>query len=513
MKRKKKPPSDQSGDSSSEYENASSRKKRDNRSPETASISFDAPPSLSADMNVNSDDDFQPPLKFGFNYVAPKDLYQDLKKRSGKGTSYKPKKNLPKKDKDPIPSLNLATPASSSGPSISETASTSNTSAPAPKASSETNADDKKVSKKVREKIDKREELEKAKEEAKDTSKSMKSPTCGGTDHARSSSKNCSKCVKGKKEAFKEFTKTTVIKTSLISCCKFEIVVSEIQKLVVHITQLVFAGSIFANYYYLDQVQNKEVLSEINQNLIYQLFSVLTGRGKKANDELKVCFKKFYRSLPYDFDLDAYKGQGYSTIVSSMAKQYETLVRENISSNYDSRTCRYLLGIFSKPNHELFCGNILTVTLRKSIARYVSQKKANAEDCKWPSSVDKNDEIKSLVERTLAFWSRFDVTGAKPLTVPKFFARPHHYLKWTHEIQREMSEKQFIQENIPQQTATSGYNYRNLKAIDGVTKIKTFIAATQEEIQYKTFKPLIQEDQECSHFFRCMMLSKHFGEF
>ncbi|CEP07235.1 hypothetical protein [Parasitella parasitica] len=265
-------------------------------------------------MNVDSDDDFQPPIKSVYNYVAPKDLFQDLKKRSGKGTSYKPKKNLPKKCKDldapgpstaprhstavstpadnfdaillamspeevegflntfrnSVPSLNLAKPASSSDSSISETADI-NTGAPAPKASDETDTDDKK---------------------AKDASKSMKCSTCGGTDHARSSSKNCSERVKGKKEGFQEFTKTTAIKTSLINCCKYESAVSKIQKLVTDITQVVFVGSIFANYYYLDQIQNKEVPSEINQNLIYQLFSVLTGQGKKANDELQACFEE-----------------------------------------------------------------------------------------------------------------------------------------------------------------------------------------------------------------------------
>ncbi|CEP14674.1 hypothetical protein [Parasitella parasitica] len=212
-----------------------------------------------------------------------------------------------------------------------------------------------------------------------------------------------------------------------------------------------------------------------------------------------------------------------------MEKQYETLIREHISSDYESRTCRYLLVIFSKPDHELFSGNILTVAQRKPIARYVFQKKANSGDCKWPSSIDKNDEIKSLVERTLAIWSKLDVIGAKPLTVPNVYERLHHYLKWTHEIQQEMSEKQFIEENVPQQTITPGYVYRNLKAINGVTKvnlktfnslkeavlvainsnkplhvsnkmkclssddlgkIKTSIAATQMEIHDKTFKPL-----------------------
>ncbi|CEP14285.1 hypothetical protein [Parasitella parasitica] len=182
-------------------------------------------------MDIDFDDDFQPPIKSVFNYVASKDLFQDIKKRSAKSIlhtntyshipfyyhlhslidldgpgpgpstapSYSTAVSTPAEDFDailsamspeeveefffstfqnPVPSLNLAKSASSSGPSISETASN--------------------ISKRVQKKIDKREELEKVKEEAKDSSKSMKCPTCGGTDQARSSNKNCSERVKGK---------------------------------------------------------------------------------------------------------------------------------------------------------------------------------------------------------------------------------------------------------------------------------------------------------------------------
>ncbi|CEP15551.1 hypothetical protein [Parasitella parasitica] len=150
--------------------------------------------------------------------------------------------------------------------------------------------------------------------------------------------------------------------------------------------------------------------------------------------------------------------------------------------------------------------------------------KANSEDCKWPSSVDKNDENNTLVERTLAFWSKFDVTGARPPTVPNVYARPHHYLKWAHEIQREMSDKQFIQENVPQQTATPGYVYKTyrLSTVSPKKDHKTFIAATQKEIQDKTFKPLKCTDSRGSRTFSLLplydckaksvkLISKHFG--
>ncbi|CEP12890.1 hypothetical protein [Parasitella parasitica] len=445
MKRKKKPSSDQSGNSSSEREDP--LKKEDNKSPSFASTSFGATPALSTDMKIDSNDDFQLPIN-----DQAKEHPTSSKRIIPRKTKLKPKQAprllflghnkkqlaFPRKTKEkasilPSATHNFQQDLDAPGPSASSYSTAVSTpaenfdailsamspeevedilrifqdlitSAPAPKASDKTDTDGKKVSKKVKKKIDKREELKK--EEAKDSSKFLKCPTCGGTGHARFSSKNCSKRVKGKKEAFKEFTKTAVIKTSLINCCKYESVVLEIQKLVAHITQVIFAESIFANYHYIDQVQDKEVPSAINQNLIYQLFSVLTG-------------------------------EGYSIVISSMAKQYEAMVRENITSNYKLRTCRHLLGIFSKPDHELFCSNVLTVAQGKSIACNVFQKKANTEDCKWPFSVDENNEIKSFVEITLAFWFKFDVTGAKPSTVLNVDARPHHYLNWTHEIQRE----------------------------------------------------------------------------
>ncbi|CEP07234.1 hypothetical protein [Parasitella parasitica] len=117
--------------------------------------------------------------------------------------------------------------------------------------------------------------------------------------------------------------------------------------------------------------------------------------------------------------------------------------------------------LVAKPNHELFCGNILTVAQKSSL------------------------------------------------------------------LAMSTKRKQTLKTNVPQQTATPRYIYRNLKAINGVTKvnlktfnslkeavlvatnsnkplqvskkmkclssddpIKTFIAATQKEIHDKTFKPM-----------------------
>ncbi|KAI7900892.1 uncharacterized protein BX663DRAFT_138622 [Cokeromyces recurvatus] len=50
----------------------------------------------------------------------------------------------------------------------------------------------------------------------------MKCPSCGGTDHERSSSAKCPYRVKRKAETHKDFNRTSIVKANLINCCKNE---------------------------------------------------------------------------------------------------------------------------------------------------------------------------------------------------------------------------------------------------------------------------------------------------
>ncbi|CEP19343.1 hypothetical protein [Parasitella parasitica] len=80
-----------------------------------------------------------------------------------------------------------------------------------------------------------------------------------------------------------------------------------------------------------------------------------------------------------------------------------------------------LVAHYIKQNSEEGLRNALICLLShyiKSIARDVFQKKASTEDCKWPFSVDENDGIRFHLERTLAFWSKFDVTTGKWIPSP-----------------------------------------------------------------------------------------------
>lgn len=106
----------------------------------------------------------------------------------------------------------------------------------------------KKTSKAVQ-KQNKQVALKVAEEEAQRSStNSMKCPACIGTDHARFSSSKCLYHVKNKVEVHQGFTKASVIKANLNNICKNANLILEIQKLVLHISQGIWASSMFANY-------------------------------------------------------------------------------------------------------------------------------------------------------------------------------------------------------------------------------------------------------------------------
>jgi hypothetical protein len=182
----------------------------------------------------------------------------------------------------------------------------------------------------------------------------MRCPKCNGTDHAKASSSKCSQCVKQKAKAFKEFSKTSIIKISLAKTCKNSKFVEEIRELIAHITQVVYAGSIFANYIYLNEVQIIHTSEPVSHNLIYQFFSVLTGQGKKATDKIKISFQSFCNVIP-ELKLKEYKGKSFQSVIAPAATSYESLVRNQVSYTFERKTLRYFLNSFSRPGYPIYC--------------------------------------------------------------------------------------------------------------------------------------------------------------
>lgn len=118
--------------------------------------------------------------------------------------------------------------------------------------------------------------------------------------------------------------------------CKDANMVLEIQKLASHITQVIHAEPIFANYFYLGQVKNRQVPAAIIHKLVYQLFSPFIN--KKTGEEAKSCFDRFCESLPEQINLDGFKGQEHQTIISSMVNQHEAFMCKTMSNTFKKET-------------------------------------------------------------------------------------------------------------------------------------------------------------------------------
>ncbi|CEG75869.1 hypothetical protein RMATCC62417_10845 [Rhizopus microsporus] len=348
---------------------------------------------------------------------------------------------------------------------------------PAPIPSTSCTSAPTKTSKKFQSKVDKSEALKKEKEKNKASNnekKQVRCPSCGGTDHSRSSSKLCPmNKSKMKLPKLKDTVeKTFVTKTSLDNTCKYPKFVTLIQEVVDYIIQLVYAGSIFANYYILELLENGKELPVITQNLFYNIFSIFAGQEKHASDSIKKSFRTFCESTSLtQFGLDKYASKGYMTIVSSMAKQYETLVRNYVCSTYEDRTFRHILNDLSEKAFPYFCGDSLTVKQRKSLAKHIVQQKINSKSA-WPSTVGRIERHETVANNFLTFWSTYDASNdADVPSEVNLYAKPQYYTKWLHFIQKEMEQKNFIQEMKPQDKASSSYVHRKLQELPFVKKL------------------------------------------
>lgn len=118
----------------------------------------------------------------------------------------------------------------------------------------------------------------------------------------------------------------------------------EIQKLASHMTQVIYAGSMLASYFYLDQGKNNQVKNKKFPIAITTCF--INFSRYFLMDKKRKLIKMTRTTLPERINLDEFKSQGNQATVSCMSKQYETLVHNNLSSNCEKRTILYFFWPF-----------------------------------------------------------------------------------------------------------------------------------------------------------------------
>ncbi|CEG77607.1 hypothetical protein RMATCC62417_12323 [Rhizopus microsporus] len=298
--------------------------------------------------------------------------------------------------------------------------------------------------------------------------------------------------------------KAFVIKASLANTCRYSKLVTLIQEVVDHIAQLVYAGSIFINYYVLELLENGEELPVVTQNLFYSIFSTFAGQGRHASDNIKKSFKAFCESTSLTpSDLDKYESKGCVTIASSMAKQYETPVRNHVCSTYEDRTIRHILNFLSEKVFPYFCSDSLTVKQHKSLAKHIFQQKINPKSA-WPSTVDRNERYETIVNSFLTFWSTYDASNDAGVPSEANLNETSRQASSNY-VHRQLQEVSFIKKlnaskyrSLKENTLTAINSNKalkitsKLKNIDekDIDAVQNFIKAVQARIQDKAFMPL-----------------------
>ncbi|ORE06953.1 hypothetical protein BCV72DRAFT_327657 [Rhizopus microsporus var. microsporus] len=446
-------------------------------------------------MNRKKGDDPPPPkakLNKGRAFGANDDDFQETS-LLGKDKNIRTTSKVSTKDISTLGSSNAVT-----SEKISMTAVNKDTSAeavlPAPIPSISCTFTPIKTSKKYKDKADKTEALKKRKE-------GIRRQIMSKNNKLRPMNKSKTKLSKPKNTVVKTF----VINTSLANNCRYPKFVTLIQEVVDHITQPVYDGPIFANHYFLKLLKNGEGLPVITQNLFYNIFSIFAGQGKHTSDSIK-SFKAFCESTSLTpSELDKYANKRYVIIISSMTKQYETLVRNYVCSTYENRAIRHILNVLSE-KASYFCGNSLTVKQRKSLAKRVFQQKINLKSA-WPSIVSRVERHEAIVNNFLTFWSTYNASNdADVSSEADLYAKPQCYMKWLHFIQKSLRESTLTANNS-NKTLEKTSKLRNIDKKD-IDAVQAFIKTVQARIQDKTFMPFKYIDPRGLRYFSLLPLYK-----
>ena len=119
-------------------------------------------------------------------------------------------------------------------------------------------------------------------------------PSCGLHTHSRSSSNLCPK--KKQKEPSHnpdEKKETFAIKSSLKNICTDTRVYEKIASVVAYTTKAIHVGSLFMNYVFLKLLSKGEQVPIIDHTLVYSIFTVVTGNGKKVPKYCQDYFVEF----------------------------------------------------------------------------------------------------------------------------------------------------------------------------------------------------------------------------
>ncbi|GAA5806685.1 hypothetical protein MFLAVUS_000033 [Mucor flavus] len=271
-----------------------------------------------------------------------------------------------------------------------------------------------------------------------------------------------------------EKEETFVIKCSLKNTCRDTRFVSSIASVTAYTTKVMYIGALFMNYIALKILSKGEQVPIIDHKLVYSVFTLITGNGKKTSEYIQGYFKEFCK----DCDIN------------------ETMLETLKSIGYSSQ------------NHQ----------------------------SQWPSSIEKNQDFEHIVQQLNTLWTEYQTMNCNPedlYSQPHEFFKWLYYLQQKlkekvyimEETQTTVASKTYVYRKLKEIAFTSTLNRKTFKSLQEIVlqcinskvplvlgeKLKKleahlpallkFVTNVQSRIEDGTFKPTKYTDQRGYRFF------------
>lgn len=189
-------------------------------------------------------------------------------------------------------------------------------------------------------------------------------------------------------------------------------------------------------------------------NWFTTIFSVVTGQGTKVPDDVKKDFEKFQDQIP-SFDKEYFRSQGFMTLISQAAKQYEENTRNHVPANFQKKTVQYLLIRLSDEKGQYYISGLSTAQRRK-IAERVYEGCTSADTTPTFDSIELTKVQLNKVEAVAKDFQK--EIGVEDLSESALSARPHLYLPWLHKVLQRMEQKVFTRDDQPEKNSKQGFH-------------------------------------------------------
>ncbi|KAL1926167.1 hypothetical protein VTP01DRAFT_6032 [Rhizomucor pusillus] len=224
----------------------------------------------------------------------------------------------------------------------------------------------------------------------------------------------------------------------IANTCKYPEFVRVLQKAVLHATDVTYAGALFANYYFLPLLNEQKPLPFIDHELVYSLFSVVTGQGTKVPDHVKKAFEKFQDQIPsFDKELQITRIQDFDIAGGKTVRREYKESRRSKLPEKDSQ--------------------------RRKIAERVYEGCTSADTTPTFDSIELTKVQLNKVEAVAKDLQK--EIGVEDLSESALSARPHLYLPWLHKVLQRMEQTVFIRDDQPEETASKAFIHRNLQEV------------------------------------------------